>query len=233
MTDDLERQALITRYEHVCARIRQYSQQYERGDSVHLLAVSKTKPAWMVETLFRQGQTDFGENYLQDALEKITQLRDLPINWHYIGAIQSNKTADIAANFAWVHSLDRLKIAQRLNEQRPDGLPPLKVCIQVNVGEEAQKSGVALAELGDFAQSLLQMNQLQLQGLMCIPRPEEEFEAQRAQFAQLRRGLAQLNEQLNLQLNCLSMGMSADLEAAVAEGASLVRIGTDIFGSRD
>ncbi|RRV04911.1 YggS family pyridoxal phosphate-dependent enzyme [Pseudomonas sp. v388] len=197
--------------------------------SVGLLAVSKTKPADAIREAFAAGLRDFGENYLQEALGKQAQLADLPLCWHFIGPIQSNKTRAIAENFAWVHSVDRLKIAQRLSEQRPEGLEPLNICIQVNVSGEASKSGCTPGDLPALAAAINTLPRLKLRGLMAIPEPTDDHDAQNAAFAAVRT----LQENLNLPLDTLSMGMSHDLEAAIAQGATWVRIGTALFGARD
>jgi pyridoxal phosphate enzyme (YggS family) len=198
---------------------------------VHLLAVSKTFPAMAVREVYLAGQTAFGENYLQEALEKIEFLRDLPLEWHFIGPIQSNKTRAIAENFSWVHSVDRLKIAERLSAQRPQKLPPLNVCLQVNVSGEETKSGVAPDEVGQLAQAVACLPRLKLRGLMSIPFPATDETTQRRPFAQLQTLLRQLNSQ-GAALDTLSMGMSHDFPAAIQEGATIVRIGTAIFGTR-
>lgn len=198
---------------------------------VRLLAVSKTFPAEAVREAYLAGQTAFGENYLQEALEKMEVLRDLPLEWHFIGPIQSNKTRAIAENFAWVHSVDRLKIAERLSVQRPPQLPPLNVCLQVNVSGEETKSGVVPEEVEQLAQEIACLPRLKLRGLMSIPSPEVDETAQRRPFAQMQTLLGQLNSQ-GLALDTLSMGMSHDFPAAILEGATIVRIGTAIFGTR-
>ncbi len=202
-------------------------------DSVTLLAVSKTFPAPAVREAFAAGQRAFGENYVQEALDKIAELGDLraQIEWHLIGPLQSNKTRPVAAAFDWVHSVDRLKIAQRLSEQRPADLPPLQLCLQVNISGEASKSGLLPAELLAVAQAVAVLPRVRLRGLMAIPEPAADEAAQRAPHRALRDLLASLND-AGLQLDTLSMGMSADLEAAVAEGATIVRVGTAIFGGR-
>lgn len=197
--------------------------------SVGLLAVSKTKPASDLREAYTAGLRDFGENYLQEALGKQLELTDLPLCWHFIGPIQSNKTRAIAENFAWVHSVDRLKIAQRLSEQRPEGLEPLNICIQVNVSGETSKSGCAPQDLPALAAAINALPRLKLRGLMAIPEPTDDPAAQAASFAAVRT----LQGQLNLSLDTLSMGMSHDLEAAIAQGATWVRIGTALFGARD
>ncbi|EKT4521614.1 YggS family pyridoxal phosphate-dependent enzyme [Pseudomonas putida] len=197
--------------------------------SVQLLAVSKTKPASAIREIHAAGVRDVGENYLQEALAKQVELDDLPLIWHFIGPIQSNKTKAIAEHFDWVHSVDRLKIAQRLSEQRPESLAPLNICLQVNVSGEDSKSGCAPADLPALAQAVAALPRLRLRGLMAIPEPTEDRAAQEAAFATLRR----LQEGLGLDLDTLSMGMSHDLEAAIAQGATWVRIGTALFGARD
>lgn len=199
--------------------------------SVQVVAVSKTKPAEAVREAAETGQRDFAENYLQDALPKIEALAALDLTWHFIGPIQSNKTRPIAARFAWVHSLERSRIARRLSEQRPTELPPLEVCIQVNVSGEASKSGIDPAGLDELAREVSGLPGLSLRGLMTLPPPCDDFEAQRAPFRELRGLLETLNAS-GLALDTLSMGMTADMEAAIAEGATMVRIGTAIFGAR-
>jgi pyridoxal phosphate enzyme (YggS family) len=214
----------------VRSRIRAAEQAAHRAaDSVQLLAVSKTKPAQALREAHAAGLRDFGENYLQEALGKQAELTDLPLIWHFIGPIQSNKTRAIAEHFDWVHSVDRLKIAQRLSEQRPEGLPPLNICIQVNVSGEASKSGCAPEDLPALADAIGALPRLTLRGLMAIPEPTEERAAQDAAFAAVQR----LQASLALPLDTLSMGMSHDLESAIAQGATWVRIGTALFGARD
>lgn len=214
----------------VRARIREAAQASQRDSTtIGLLAVSKTKPAAAIREAFACGQRDFGENYLQEALAKQAELGDLDLIWHFIGPIQSNKTKALAEYFDWVHSVDRLKIAQRLSDQRPAHLPPLNICLQVNVSGEASKSGCTPDELPELARAVTQLPHLKLRGLMTIPEPNEDPQAQRAPLARLR----QLRDELDLGLDCLSMGMSQDLEAAVAEGATWVRIGSALFGARD
>ena len=201
--------------------------------SVTLLAVSKTFEADAVREAHACGQRRFGENYVQEALDKIAELADLrsQLEWHLIGPLQSNKTRPVAAAFDWVQSVDRLKIAQRLSEQRPADLPPLQVCLQVNISGEASKSGLLPTELLAVAQAVALLPRLRLRGLMAIPEPVADLAAQRAPHRALRELLATLNA-AGLALDTLSMGMSADLEAAVAEGATVVRVGTAIFGGR-
>jgi len=198
---------------------------------VTLLAVSKTFAADAVQAAFAAGQTDFGENYIQEAVDKITQLRHLPLVWHCIGPIQSNKTRLVAEHFDWVHTVDRLKIAQRLSEQRPAHLPPLQVCIQVNVDGGATKSGVAPDAALALAQTVASLPHMRLRGLMCIPEPAADFVAACAVFTRARDLFDAFNV-AGLALDTLSMGMSADLEAAIASGSTLVRVGSAIFGRR-
>lgn len=198
---------------------------------MRLLAVSKTWPADSVREAAAAGQRVFGENYVQEGVAKVEALAGLGLEWHFIGPLQSNKTRLVANSFAWVHSIDRLKIAERLSEQRDVHLPPLEVCIQVNVSGEASKSGVAPDDLPELARAVAALPRLRLRGLMAIPEPTSDVALQRARFASLR----QLRDQLNaggLQLDTLSMGMSDDLEAAIAEGSTMVRVGTAIFGGR-
>ncbi|MDY7535961.1 YggS family pyridoxal phosphate-dependent enzyme [Pseudomonas sp. Bout1] len=214
----------------VSERIRAAAEASQRDAAgVHLLAVSKTKPAHAVREAYAAGMHDFGENYLQEALGKQAELADLPLSWHFIGPIQSNKTRAIAENFAWVHSVDRLKIAQRLSEQRPADLPPLNICIQVNVSGEASKSGCTPAGLPALAEAISALPRLKLRGLMAIPEPTDDRAEQDAAFATVR----DLQASLSLALDTLSMGMSHDLESAIAQGATWVRIGTALFGARD
>jgi pyridoxal phosphate enzyme (YggS family) len=202
-------------------------------ESVDLLAVSKTQPAEAIRAAHAAGQTDFGENYVAEALAKIEVLADLrsQLCWHLIGPLQSNKTRSVAEAFDWVHSVDRLRIAERLSEQRPAHLAPLQLCLQVNISGEDSKSGVAPADVAALAAVVARLPRVRLRGLMAIPAPAEAIEAQRRPLAALRELLDALN-QGGCALDTLSMGMSADLEAAVMEGATIVRIGTAIFGSR-
>lgn len=195
---------------------------------VTLLAVSKTKPIESVRSAYSCGQTHFGENYLQEAVDKIIGLQDLPITWHFIGPIQSNKTRQVAEHFAWAHSVDRSKIASRLNDQRPEELPPLQVCIQVNVDGDHNKSGCSPEEAKALAQQISVLPNLRLRGLMTIPAQGNSLTA----FRQLGELLAELNTIENLYLDTLSMGMSQDLDLAIQAGATIVRIGTAIFGER-
>jgi pyridoxal phosphate enzyme (YggS family) len=214
------------------SRIEQAAAQAGRDPAgVTMVAVSKTQPAEVVRAAATLGVTDFAENYVREAAEKIDVLRDLPLNWHFIGAIQANKTRGIATQFAWVHSVDRLGIARRLSDQRPVHGPPLNLCIQVALVPEPNKSGVPPADLPALAAGIAALPRLKLRGLMCLPPPEQKVDAQRAAFARLRKLLDGLNSQ-GLGLDTLSMGMSGDFEAAVAEGATHVRIGTALFGPR-
>ncbi len=199
--------------------------------SVTLVAVSKTHSAESVRAAYDAGQRIFGESYVQEALAKMQALQDLRLQWHFIGPIQSNKTKDIALHFDWVHGIERIKVAERLSAQRPPALGPLQVCIQVNTSGEATKSGVALDQLPQLAERIASLPGLRLRGLMTIPAPTDRFEAQRLPFRALRAAHDQLCRD-GLELDTLSMGMSGDLEAAIAEGATMVRIGTAIFGER-
>jgi hypothetical protein len=216
----------------VQGRIRSAARAAGRAvDDVRLLAVSKTFAAAAVRELAACGQREFGENYLQEALAKQAELADLPLVWHFIGPIQSNKTRALAENFAWVHSVDRLKIAERLSAQRPVGLPPLQVCIEVNVSGEASKSGVDPAGLPALAEAMRKLPGLTLRGLMAIPAPSADAAEQRAAFQRVRAAFADLAARGHA-LDTLSMGMSGDLEAAILEGATIVRVGTALFGER-
>ncbi len=223
---------ITTQLQQVTARIEAAATDSDRDPAtIQLLAVSKTKPAAMVQQAYDAGQRHFGENYLQDALEKIEALPLEGIVWHFIGAIQSNKTRTIAENFDWVHGVDRLKIARRLGEQRPAVRGPLNLCIQINSSDEESKAGVTFEALPELAQQIAELPNIALRGLMTLPAPSLDPEQQRRPFYRLREALEQLNQQ-GLQLDTLSMGMSGDMEAAIAEGATIVRIGTDIFGPR-
>jgi pyridoxal phosphate enzyme (YggS family) len=201
------------------------------ADGVRLLAVSKTWPAAAVSEVAAYGQRAFGENYVQEALEKIRALAPLNLEWHFIGPLQSNKTRAVAEHFAWVHGIDRLKVAERLAEQRPAALPPLQVCVQVNVSGEASKSGVPAEQAADLCQAVAGLPRLRLRGLMAIPEPSDDPALVRERFAALRQLRDRLQAQ-GLAVDTLSMGMSDDLEAAIAEGATIVRVGTAIFGER-
>lgn len=199
--------------------------------SITLLGASKAQPTEAIRTAAALGVRDFGENYLQEALEKIQSLREVGPVWHFIGQVQANKTRVLAEQFAWVHGVDRLRIAERLSAQRPPHLTPLNVCIQVNIGDEASKAGAAPADVPALAASMAKLPQLALRGLMCLPPAESAPERQRHWFALMRELLAKLNRD-GLSLDTLSMGMSDDLEAAILEGSTIVRIGTALFGAR-
>ena len=217
----------------VKSRIRAAAQSAGRdAGAARLLAVSKAWPAASVRAAFAAGQRAFGENYVQEGVAKITALDDLDLEWHFIGPLQSNKTREVAGHFDWVHSLDRLRIAERLSSQRPAGLPPLQVCIQVNVSGEASKGGVAPDQVAALAHAVAALPGLRLRGLMAVPEPTGQAEVLRRRFALLRELLLQLNAE-GLKLDVLSMGMSDDFEIAIAEGATIVRLGTAIFGLRE
>ena len=222
----------VERLPAVLARLREAERRFQRPrGSVMLLAVSKTQPAAALAALAAAGQRHFGESYLQEALEKMKSLNDPSLDWHFIGPIQSNKTRGIAERFNWVHSVDRLKVAERLSEQRPAELPPLNLCLQVKVSEQSGKRGLHPEELSGIAHRVAGLPRLRLRGLMAIPALYTEFAEQRRPFAHLRELQEGLAGQ-GLTLDTLSMGMSGDLEAAIAEGATLVRIGTALFGPR-
>jgi hypothetical protein len=215
--------------------LRELEKKYQRpANSTKLLAVSKTKPIKDILAANSAGQTHFGENYVQEAIEKIEGLKlyKTTLHWHFIGPIQKNKTRLIAENFQWVHSLDRLVIAQRLNEQRPSSLPPLQVCIQVNIDNEVSKAGVTIDKIRSLAHNLAELGHIKLRGLMAIPQANSDTNKQRKSFANLRTQLESLNRD-GFELDTLSMGMSGGLEAAIAEGATIVRVGTAIFGKRN
>ena len=217
---------------HIHARIDTAATACNRDpDSVLLLAVSKRKPADDIRSAYLSGQRAFGENYLQEALQKIQELQDLDISWHFIGAIQSNKTRSIAEAFDWAHCIDRAKIARRLSEQRPPQLAPLNVCIQVNLDHETSKAGIDLVELPELAGAIDSLPGIRLRGLMSIPAQSEDVTTQRKAFARLADALQPLRQQ-GIDCDTLSMGMTGDMEAAIAEGSTLVRIGTAIFGER-
>ncbi len=216
----------------VLARIRAAEQRFQRPPgTVRLLAVGKTQPAAAIAALAAAGQRSFGENFLQEALDKMTELAVQDLEWHFIGPVQTNKTRGIAEHFAWVHSVDRLKIAERLSAQRPDHLPPLNICLQVNIDREPTKHGLDEAEVAEVARAVAALPRLRLRGLMAIPTPATEFAAQRRPFSRLRELRERLTD-AGLVLDTLSAGMSDDLEAAIAEGATLVRVGTALFGAR-
>lgn len=202
-----------------------------KNEEVKLIAVSKTHPANMIRTLVQEGQYEFGENYVQEWLGKVEELKDLPIIWHVIGPIQSNKTRDVAEHAHWLHTLDRLKIAQRLNEQRPSALLPLNVCIQVNVSGETTKSGLLPEDVLDFALKVNQMPNLCLRGLMCLPENTDNIDDLSHQFILMQQLLHSLQQQA-LNINVLSMGMSSDMALAIKYGATHIRVGSAIFGER-
>ncbi|ODS24573.1 YggS family pyridoxal phosphate enzyme [Candidatus Endobugula sertula] len=204
------------------------------GSDVNLLAVSKTQPPSCIREAYQAGQTAFGENHLQEARDKQQVLNDLDISWHFIGSIQSNKTRKIAEHFQWVHSVDRLQVAQRLSQQRPNHLPPLNICLQINIDNEATKSGIPLNELSSLANMVNTLPQLRLRGLMIIPAKRDNPSDQRAIFNQAAEIFRQLKlTNPALRLDTLSMGMSDDMEAAIAAGSTIVRVGRAIFGPRD
>jgi pyridoxal phosphate enzyme (YggS family) len=223
-----------TRLQAVLARIETVARTYGRTpEAVALLAVSKTWPASFVREAAAAGQRAFGENYVQEGVDKISELARLELEWHFIGPLQGNKTRQVAETFDWVHSIDRLRIAERLSEQRPQNLPPLQVCLQVNISGEDSKSGVAPQDAPVLARQIAQLPRIVLRGLMTIPAPAPatDFAGQREPFARLRRLFEQMRGE-GLALDTLSMGMSNDMEAAIAEGATQVRVGTAIFGER-
>jgi len=214
------------------ARIASAALRYGRSpQSVQLLAISKGQPASALRLIAEAGQRDFGENYVQEALDKIAQLDALALTWHFTGQIQANKTRPIAEHFAWVHTVDRERIATRLNDQRPDHSPPLNICIEVSLADEPGKGGVEPHQLAELAAKIRALPRLRLRGLMCIPPHRETLEEQLALFMRMTTSLADLNAQ-GFDLDTLSMGMSDDLEAAIAAGSTMVRVGTAIFGER-
>jgi pyridoxal phosphate enzyme (YggS family) len=222
--------SLCERYWHIRSQIRHATGIAGRPKhSVQLLAVSKTKPATDIAALYSLGQRHFAENYQQEALQKQLQLGAYNITWHFIGPIQSNKTKAIANQFSWVHSVDRLKIAQRLSEQRPCHLPPLNICLQVNISQESSKSGFSLAELPEMVEQIGLLANLRLRGVMAIPEPETNYHRQRQPYQQLFQAVQALDRP---ELDSFSFGMSGDLKAAIMEGATLVRIGSALFGER-
>ncbi len=223
-------ETIANKWRQVKQRIREAEQAAgrDKGD-VLLLAVSKTKPTSDIVALYRLGQRHFAESYVQEAVLKQSALAAFDISWHFIGPIQSNKTKVIARHFSWVHSVDRLKIARRLSDQRPDTLPPLNICLQVNISGEASKSGISLGDLPELIDAVRSLPRLRLRGVMAIPEPEQDFQKQRQPFAQLHQAVNALS---GTPLDTFSMGMSADLEAAIAEGATIVRVGTGLFGPR-
>lgn len=216
----------------VLSSIRDCEQHFDRRpNSVTLLAVSKTKPIEMIENAYQCGLRAFGENYAQELYDKAQQLQLAGLEWHFIGPLQSNKTRLIAESAHWMHSLDRLKIAERLSQQRPDTLPPLQVCLQVNLEQESSKSGLAVEQVGELAAAIQALPQLHLRGLMCIPSQQDSEQGQRAVFARLHK-LSQQLQSNGVSLDTLSMGMSGDYQAAIAEGSTMIRVGTALFGAR-
>jgi len=229
----MDEQLLSDNITKLLQRVRRSAQKSQyRNSDILVVAVSKTRPARDIRAAHACGLVHFGESYLQEALPKITELQDLPLVWHFIGPIQSNKTGPIAEYFDWVHSIDREKIARRLSEQRPPHLPPLQVCLQVNISNEDSKSGARIEDLPQLACAVLALPQLKLRGLMAIPAADADAPQQRASFSQMREALQQLGR-LAPDIDTLSMGMSDDLEIAILEGATIVRVGTAIFGPRN
>ena len=216
---------------NIIAQIRQAEIVYKRKpESVLLLAVSKTKSAKDIAAAYQAGQRHFGESYCQEALKKQQELGAFDITWHFIGPVQSNKTKGLATHFSWVHSVDSLKIAKRLSEQRPSALPPLNICLQVNISGELSKSGIDLNELQQLCKQVAVLPNIKLRGVMAIPMPVEDFERQRLPYKLLYQAAVKLD---NPKLDTFSFGMSGDLKAAIAEGATIVRIGTALFGARE
>lgn len=220
------------RLHRINAQIRTVATEAGRDpEAVRLVAVGKRHPAGAIRAAAEAGQRDFGENYVREGLDKMRELADLDLCWHYIGPLQSNKTRDVAGHFAWMHTIDRYKIARRLSEQRPDDMPALQVCIQVNISGEPQKAGITPERLEDLAGRVAELPGLTLRGLMCLPAPAESQAAQREPFRRMRELFDGLNARGH-RLDTLSMGMTADLAAAINEGSTMVRIGTAIFGPR-
>ena len=216
------------------AKLKKFSLQYNRAEnSVKLLAVSKKHDSNKIREAYEYGQKAFGENYVQELSEKCQDLSGLDIEWHFIGPLQSNKTRKIAEIADWVHTIDRLKIAQRLNDQRPENLSPLSVCIQLNISEENSKSGIAESEVKDLAKEIIKLPNINLRGLMIIPAATDNFNNQLEVFARVEKIKDSLNNEDGIELDTLSMGMSNDIEAAIAGGSTMVRVGTAIFGQRD
>ncbi len=226
--------SVATKIAEVRSEIKQLEKKYDRVEgSVKLIAVSKTKSVAMIREAYHAGQKYFAENYVQEISEKSYELTDVDIEWHFIGPIQSNKTKKIAELVHWVHSVDRIKTAKRLSDQRPHDLPDLNICLQVNVNAEATKAGFSCDEALSAATEIMRFPRLCLRGLMAIPERTEDIDLQRKSFSILRELKNAVQSQLDVELDTLSMGMSSDIEAAIAEGASMVRIGTGIFGARD
>ena len=223
---------IASNLQNINSQIRAAEKSAQRpDDSVLLLAVSKSKPTQAIIEAYQAGQRHFGENYLQEAVTKQQQLGAFAITWHFIGPIQSNKTRLIAEHFDWVHSVDSLKIARRLSEQRPPQLPDLNICLQINISNENSKSGIFLQDLPDLCQQILQLPRLNLRGVMAIPAPETNFDQQRLPYKTICDAIEKLN--LNSVIDTFSFGMSGDLVAAITEGSTIVRIGTALFGARD
>jgi pyridoxal phosphate enzyme (YggS family) len=222
---------ISNRLQDILATIQSAKATAQALQDIDLLAVSKAHPAAVIREAFKAGQRKFGENYVQEALEKQSELNDLDIEWHFIGPIQSNKTSQIAQHFAWVHGIDRLKIAQRLNDARPADLPPLQVCIQLNISHEATKGGILSQDAYGLAQAIEALPRLKLRGLMAIPAPTADPALQRSQFKQVRECYDALKN-AGVELDTLSMGMSEDYPAAIAQGATIVRVGSALFGQR-
>lgn len=227
--------SIETRIQKTREHILEVERKCGRSGKVTLLAVSKTKPAQMIRDAWTCGQKAFGENYVQEGVDKVQELADLTdIEWHFIGPIQSNKSRLVAESFHWVHSVDRLKIARRLSEQRPEGKAPINICLQVNIDNQPTKSGLTPDEVLTTAKEVIALKGVKLRGLMAIPAPSDDAQQQRVPFKAMKDLLTQLQEEFpDEQLDTLSMGMSGDMEAAIEEGATIVRIGTAIFGARD
>ncbi|NOQ16044.1 MAG: YggS family pyridoxal phosphate-dependent enzyme [Methyloprofundus sp.] len=222
---------IAKKLQQITSEIRNAEAYAQRAShSVQLLAVSKTKPSAVIIKAYQAGQRHFGESYLQEALIKQSELANYQMTWHFIGPIQSNKTRQIAQHFSWVHSVDRLKIAMRLSEQRPEHLPPLNICLQVNISNEATKSGFQLAELAEMITGISQLPNIKLRGVMAIPEPELDFEKQKKPYHLLYQTVRALNKS---ELDTFSFGMTGDLKAAIVEGATIVRVGAALFGARN
>ncbi len=229
----MDEQCLSNNITKLLRRVRRSAEKSQFGNSdILVVAVSKTRPAVDIRAAHTCGLIHFGENYVQEALQKMSELEDLHLVWHFIGPIQSNKTSPIAQHFDWVHSVDREKIARRLNEQRPPHLPPLQVCLQVNISRESSKSGANVEDLPQLTRSVLALPHLKLRGLMAVPAADAGPRQQREAFDAMREALARL-QTLAPGIDTLSMGMSADMESAILEGATIVRVGTAIFGPRN
>ena len=229
----MERDHLLSRLYETRTRIASAASKCGRSAAdIGLVAISKTQPAQAIRTLAEAGQREFGENYLQEALPKLAELKNLDLVWHFTGQLQSNKTRNVAEHFAWVHTLDRDRIAVRLNDQRPHYAPPLQVCIQIRLEDEPGKGGIPPSEALDLARQILELPRLKLRGLMCIPPPADTFDEQKSWFDKLAECKRRLGQE-GIELDTLSMGMTHDLEAAIAAGATKVRVGTAVFGERE